>query len=214
MAHENLLDCLIVGGGAAGLTAAVYLGRYRRRALLLDAGDSRLQRIPRTRNVAGFPDGIEGAELLRRMQEHARRYGVPTVRTEVQRLAKLEDGTFRAESADGTWRARFLLLATGARDVEPAIEGLHAALQAGQVRFCPVCDGFETQGQRVAVLGRAGHGLREALFVSGFGNTVTWLAMATQDEVDAPGLAQLREAGVRLADSPPHRIECGVGARG
>jgi thioredoxin reductase (NADPH) len=128
----------------------------------------------------------------------------------VQRIEKADDGSFLAESAEGRWRARFVLLATGARDVEPEIEGLQGAMQAGQVRYCPVCDGFETQGQRVAVLGRAGHGLRESLFVCGFGNQVTWLAMATQDEVDAAGLAQLREAGVRIADSPPRRIACGV----
>jgi len=210
MRHEEVIDCLIVGGGAAGLTAAVYLGRYRRRVLLLDGGASRLQKIPLTRNVPGFPEGIEGPELLRRMQEHARRYGVTTTRTEVQRLAQLADGTFRADSAEGRWRARFVLLATGARDVEPEIEGLHEAMQAGQVRYCPVCDGFETQGQRVAVLGRSGHGLRESLFLSGFGNQVTWLAMATQDEVAAGELARLRAAGVRLADSPPQRIECGL----
>jgi thioredoxin reductase (NADPH) len=210
MSEADTLDCLIVGGGAAGLTAAVYLGRYRRRALVLDCGGSRLQWIPRTRNVPGFPDGIEGPELLHRMQEHAGKYGVPTTRTEVQRLRKLDDGCFLAESAQGEWRARFVLLATGARDVEPEIDGLRDATRAGQVRYCPVCDGFETQGQRVAVLGRAGHGLREALFISGFGNEVTWLAMATQDEVDQGELARLREAGVRLAESPPHRIECGV----
>jgi thioredoxin reductase (NADPH) len=210
MQHEEIIDCVVVGGGAAGLTAAVYLGRYRRRALVLDAGGSRLQKIPRTRNVPGFPDGIEGPLLLRRMQEHARRYGVPMMHTEVQRLEKLKDGTFLAESAQGRWRARFVLLATGARDIEPEIEGLQQATLAGQVRYCPVCDGFETQGQRVAVLGRAGHGLRESLFVCGFGNEVTWLAMASQDEVEPDGLARLREAGVRLADSPPVRIECGV----
>jgi thioredoxin reductase (NADPH) len=210
MLHEELLDCLIVGGGAAGLTAAVYLGRYRRRALVLDCGGSRLRKIPRTRNVPGFPDGIEGPELLRRMQEHARRYGVPTTHTEVQRVEQLDDGSFRATSAQGSWRARFVLLATGARDVEPEIEGLQGATEAGQVRYCPVCDGFETQGQRVAVLGRAGHGLRESLFISGFGNEVTWLAMATQDEVAPDDLARLREAGVRIAGSPPLRIACGV----
>ncbi|GAB3763947.1 NAD(P)/FAD-dependent oxidoreductase [Ramlibacter monticola] len=210
MSQDEILDCLVIGGGAAGLTAAVYLGRYRRRALVLDAGGSRLAKIPRTRNVPGFPEGIEGPELLRRMQEHARIYGVPTTHTEVRRIEKLEDGSFRAESDRGQWRARFVLLATGARDVEPEIDGLHEAMQAGQVRFCPVCDGFETQGQRVAVLGRAGHGLHESLFISGFGNEVTWLAMATQEEVDPRELARLRDAGVRLADSPPHRIDCGV----
>jgi thioredoxin reductase (NADPH) len=207
---DEVLDCLIIGGGAAGLTAAVYLGRYRRRALILDAGGSRLQWIPRSRNVPGFPDGIEGPQLLARMRKHASKFGVPTVQTTVQRLQQLPGGGFLAESADGQWRARFAIVATGARDQEPEIDGIAAATKAGQVRYCPICDGFETQGKRVAVLGRSGHGLRESLFISGFGNQVTWLAMATQEEVELPELAQLRQAGVRIAESPPHRIACGV----
>jgi thioredoxin reductase (NADPH) len=211
---DQQLDCLIIGGGAAGLTAAVYMGRYRRRALILDNGGSRLQWIPRTRNLAGFPDGIEGPELLARMREHARKYGVPTQQTTVERLQRRDDGSFRAESDDGAWHARFVILATGARDVEPEIDGMAAAIQAGQVRYCPVCDGYETQGQRVAVLGRAGHGLRESLFIANWARELTWLAMATQDEVDPSELAQLREAGVCIAASPPLRIECGVDGAG
>jgi len=207
---QELLDCLVIGGGAAGLTAAVYLGRYRRRALILDAGGSRLQKIPRTRNVPGFPDGIEGPELLARMREHAQRYGVATEHVTVERLCRQADGAFRAEAGDRHWLARFVILATGATDVEPAIDGIAAALKAGQVRYCPICDGFETQGQRVAVLGRAGHGLRESLFVSGFGNQVTWLSMETQQDVDPASLASLRTAGVRIAEAPPHSITCGV----
>ena len=207
---EELLDCLIVGGGAAGLTAAVYMGRYKRRTLVLDDGGSRLNLIPRTRNVPGFPDGIEGPELLRRLQQQAARYGVVPQRARVERLQRLPEGGFRAESADGAWRARFVILATGARDVEPDIDGIRDATQAGQVRYCPICDGYETQGLRVAVLGRAGHGLRESLFISNWAGELTWLAMATQEEVDPSDLARLREAGVRIADSPPRRIECGV----
>lgn len=211
---DEPFDCLIIGGGAAGLTAAVYMGRYRRRAVVLDSGDSRLQWIPRTRNVPGFPDGIEGPELLQRLRQQAARYGVPTEHVSVERLLRHADGSFTAEASGRQWRGRFVLLATGARDVRPDIDGLADAMKAGQVRFCPVCDGFETQGQRVAVLGRAGHGLRESLFISGFGNEVTWLAMETQEEVDQPELAKLREAGVRVAESAPHRIDCGVGGRG
>lgn len=207
---EELLDCLIVGGGAAGLTAAVYMGRYKRRTLVLDDGGSRLNLIPRTRNVPGFPDGIEGPELLRRLQQQAARYGVVPQRTRVERLQRLPEGGFRAESADGAWRARFVILATGARDVEPEIDGIRDATQADQVRYCPICDGYETQGLRVAVLGRAGHGLRESLFIANWAGELTWLAMATQEEVDPSELARLREAGVRIADSPPRRIECGV----
>lgn len=207
---DERLDCLVVGGGAAGLTAAVYLGRYKRRALLLDDGGSRLQWIPRTRNVPGFPDGIEGPELLRRLRTHAAKYGTATVRTRVERLRKLDDGSFRAESPDGRWRARFVLLATGARDAEPEIDGIQAAIRAGQVRYCPVCDGYETQGLRVAVLGRADHGLRESLFLSNWANELTWLAMSTQQEVAPADLAQLRAAGVRIAESAPRSIDCGV----
>ena len=210
MPEEQLLDCLIIGGGAAGLTAAVYLGRYKRRALILDAGHSRLQRIPRTRNVPGFPDGIEGRELLARMREHARKYGTPTEEATVERLQRLEDGSFRAEAGGRAWRARHVILATGACDIEPEIDGIQDAMLAGQVRYCPICDGFETQGQRVAVLGRSGHGLRESLFISGFDNQVTWRAMATHEDVDPAQLAELRKAGVRLADSPPRRIDCGL----
>lgn len=207
---DERLDCLVVGGGAAGLTAAVYLGRYKRRALLLDDGGSRLQWIPRTRNVPGFPDGIEGPELLQRLRTHAAKYGTATVRTRVERLQKLDDGSFHAESPDGRWRARFVLLATGARDAEPEIEGIQAAIKAGQVRYCPVCDGYETQGLRVAVLGRAGHGLRESLFLSNWANELTWLAMSTQQEVAPADLAELRAAGVRIAGSAPRSIDCGV----
>jgi len=210
MTDEPLLDCLVIGGGAAGLTAAVYFGRYRRKVLVLDDDDSRLKWIPRTRNVLGFPDGIEGPDLLERMREHARRYAVPTERVRVEALRKEADGSFVAEGGGRSWRARFALLATGARDVVPEVEGLRDGLQAGQVRFCPVCDGFETQGQKVAVLGQGGHGVRESLFISGFGNEVTWLAMASQEDVALAELAQLRAAGVRIAESAPRLIACGA----
>ena len=65
------LDCLIVGGGPAGLTAAIYLARFRRRFVLVDAGRSRAAWIPVSHNHPGFPDGIEGEELLRRMRAQA-----------------------------------------------------------------------------------------------------------------------------------------------
>jgi thioredoxin reductase (NADPH) len=207
---DELLDCLIVGGGVAGLTAAVYMGRYKRRALMVDDDRSRLKLIPRTRNVPGFPDGIEGPELLARLRAQAARYDVPVARARIERVQRLPDGSFRAQAGDQAWHARFLLLATGARDVEPEIEGVVEATRAGQVRYCPICDGYETEGKRVAVLGRAGHGMRESLFLANWGNEITWLSMATQEEVGAADLARLRAAGVRIADSPPHRIDCGV----
>ena len=80
----DVLDCVVVGGGPGGLTAAIYLGRFRRRFVVLDAGDSRLDWIPVSHNHPGFPDGVPGPELLARMREQAERYGA-----EIRRLMAL-----------------------------------------------------------------------------------------------------------------------------
>lgn len=211
MSQKDWLDCLIIGGGAAGLTAAVYMGRYRRRALVVDAGASRLALIPRSRNVPGFPDGIAGHELLERLRAQAAQFGVPAQQGCVDRLDPVGEEGFVVRVGARSWRARFVLLATGARDVEPQVLGLPDALKLGQVRYCPICDGYETQGQRVAVLGRGEHGLRESIFVAGFGNTVTWLSLQTQQDMTPQALAKLRAAGVRIAERVPHRIGCEPG---
>ena len=96
----------------------------------------------------------------------------------MERLSPMPDGAFEAVAGSRRLRARKVLLATGARDVEPDLPGLAPSLKTGHVRYCPVCDGYETKGQRVAVLGKEIHGLRESVFVAGFGNQVTWLSMA------------------------------------
>lgn len=207
---NHLLDCLVVGGGPGGLTAAVYLARFKRSCLVVDADDSRLKRIAKTRNVLGFPDGIAGSELLQRVREHAARYQVPVESGCVGTLAPLAGGGFEARDGGRSWRARTVVLATGALDVEPEVEDLEQGLQHALVRYCPVCDGFETQGRRVAVLGKAGHGQREAAFVAGFGNEVTWLSMQTQHTVGEQEVERLRRR-MRIADQAPRRIRCAPG---
>ncbi len=202
---DELLDCLVIGGGVAGLTAAMYLARFRRRVLVVDAGRSRLWMIPKSRNVLGFPDGVTGSDLLERLQAHAARFDVQQVQGRIDRLEREGDG-FVAHSGDQVFRARKVILATGAWDIVPEIDNLEPSLQSGQVRFCPVCDGFETQGQRVAVMGREVHGLREAAFVSGFGNQVTWLSMGSLQAVPPAELARLHELEVDIVDSPPRAI--------
>ena len=207
---DDLLDCLVVGAGPAGLTAAVYLARYRRRLLVVDGGDSRLKWIPRTRNVPGYPDGIGGTELLDRLREHAARYHVPVEQGRIE-VVEGGDGAFSARVAGRVVRARKVLLATGASDVEPELPGLRESLATGNVRFCPVCDGFETQRRRVAVLGRDLHGVRESLFVAGFDNQVTWLSLGTHGNVSPEDLTRLRERNVLIAEQIPLHIRCDPG---
>ncbi|MBL0420004.1 NAD(P)/FAD-dependent oxidoreductase [Ramlibacter sp. AW1] len=202
------LDCLVIGGGPAGLTAAVYLARYRRTVQVVDAGESRLNKIPRTRNVLGFPDGIDGPSLLDRLRQHAARYGIEPWCARATALERDAQGFFVATVDGREVSARTVILCTGAQDVEPGIDGWREGLQRGQVRYCPVCDGFETQHQRVAVLGREGHGLREAIFVAGFDNEVTWLSMGSRREVGADELRRLADCGVRIANGVPREIRC------
>jgi thioredoxin reductase (NADPH) len=92
-------DCLIIGGGPAGLAAATYLGRFCRRVLLVDAGNSRARAIPESHNYPGFDKGISGPKLLNIMHQQARQYGAVMVSGMVTSLTRNGDG-FRA-SADG-----------------------------------------------------------------------------------------------------------------
>lgn len=207
-----MLDCLVIGGGPGGLTAAIYLARFRRNCLVVDAGHSRLNLIAWTRNVLGFPDGIAGTDLLARIQQHAARFNVPVTAGCVQALAALDGGGFEASDGHNRWQARTVVLATGAVDVAPEMENLEHGVKQALVRYCPVCDGYETQGRRVAVLGMWEHGQREAAFVAGFDNQVTWLSMETGQAVAPQELARLKQCGVSIADRPPRRIRCVPGA--
>src|SRR3954468_13339814 len=134
---EPILDCLIVGGGPAGLTAAIYLARFHLDVLVVDGGKSRAAWIPCTRNVSGFPDGIEGAELLRRMREQACKYGAKIETEFVTKLERDGDRVFVATWGSGAARARTVLLATGVTNRRPPMdEELHAdALARGLVRY-------------------------------------------------------------------------------
>src|ERR1700759_411971 len=111
--NEPILDCLIIGRGPAGLTAALSLARFHLEILVVDGGKSRAAWIPCTRNHAGYPDGIKGTELLQRMRDQACKYGA---KIETEFVTKLErdakTGLFAATWGSGCAQARSVLLAT------------------------------------------------------------------------------------------------------
>lgn len=86
------LDCLIVGGGPAGLTAAIYLARFHLHVSVVDEGGSRALLILKSLNVPGFPDGISGQDLLARMREHARRYGADLIEGRIDDIRRTPSG--------------------------------------------------------------------------------------------------------------------------
>lgn len=159
-------DCVVIGGGPAGLTAAIYLGRFRRPTLVIDAGDPRAGWIPTSHNHPGFPQGVNGGELIGLMQGQARIYDAEIRQDEVTRLTHDEgSGVFTLQTGQGEVQAANVILATGVKDVQPDILGLYAGTQRGLIRWCPICDGYEVTGRRVAVIGKDQHGAAEIEFL-------------------------------------------------
>jgi thioredoxin reductase (NADPH) len=174
----DLIDCLVVGAGPAGLTAALYLGRFHRRTLVADAGHSRARYIERSHNFPGFPDGIPGPELLGRLRRQVEDVNGRFLDAEVTAIARHPDGGFLASTADSTIRARTVLIATGVVDKAPLLPGLDQVMRRGLLRQCPICDGHEHSGQRIAVLGDGPHAQREAVFISHFSRPVILVGLA------------------------------------
>jgi thioredoxin reductase (NADPH) len=200
---EPDLDCLIIGGGPAGLTAAIYLARFHLKLRVVDAGRSRASLIPCTHNHAGFPDGISGAELIERMKAQAQKYGAAIETGRVTRLEAIAGG-FEAEYGAGPVTARTVLLATGVANRRPPMdEDLHdEALARGLIRYCPICDGYEVTDRKVGVIGSGRHGIAEAVFLRGYTADVTLIAPDRAHELAEADRATLAEAGIATVDGP------------
>jgi thioredoxin reductase (NADPH) len=196
-----MLDCLIVGGGPAGLTAAIYLARYRRRALVIDEGKSRAALIPESHNYPGFK-GIAGPDLLARLRDQALLYGAALERGNVTTLDRRADGGFVATCGSREILARSILLATGLIDARPQIDGLSDGVYSGAVRFCPICDGFEAIDLRVGVMGDVAEAAKKALFLRTYTQQVVLFAIDGELNTPAEMRQQLSEAGVKMAGKP------------
>ncbi len=201
--QNDSLDCLIIGAGPAGLTAALYLSRYLRNIAVVDSGHSRAALIPVSHNYPGFADGISGACLLQRLREQAGRYGVRVREGEVTELLRGDD--FVATIGADRIRARTVLLATGVLDRQPDIASsvdMRAATLAGFVRWCPVCDGYEVVDRNIGLIAPLDCGAAHALFLRSYSRQVTWIVAPGSGTLAAPERQRLRDAGVRIEETP------------
>jgi thioredoxin reductase (NADPH) len=193
-----IYDCLIVGAGPAGLTAATYLGRYRRSVALFDAGPSRAALIPETHNHPAF-SGISGEALLARLRSQTEEYGASIFPDAVVGLQK-GDGCFTGRTSGEEFRARRVLLCSGIRDVPPEVPGLDPAVRHSVVRYCPICDGYEASDLRIAVYGPLDQALGKALFLRTYSRDVT--VVPNVEVAGGDDLERLSAAAVTVARSP------------
>ncbi|WP_230285528.1 NAD(P)/FAD-dependent oxidoreductase [Deinococcus sp. 23YEL01] len=171
--QADLLDVVIVGAGPAGLSAALTLGRSRRRVLLLDGGPPRNAPVGAAHGLL-TRDGMHPADLkAQALANLARTVGADghVVRREVRRDP---DGAFAVRVGQDWHRTRVLLFATGVRDVLPAVPGLRERWGQG-VYHCPYCDGWEHEGRALAVYGCGQSAHHLALTVRAWSDRVTLL---------------------------------------
>jgi protein-L-isoaspartate(D-aspartate) O-methyltransferase len=203
---SDMVDCLIIGGRPAGLTAAIYLARYRRDILLVDDGQSRARLIPESHNYPGFT-GISGLDLLAALRKQAERYGARLRQLRVDGLQREADGTFLARVGSDRIAATRVLLATGIVDEAPAHPGLREVIYRGAIRFCPICDGYEAMDRRVGVLGRLDTACKKALFLRTYTPDVVLLLTDAPKNADEDQARLLREARIAIPREPVVDVE-------
>lgn len=167
-----MYDILIIGGGPAGLTAAIYAARAGKRTAILEreAAGGQIVSAPLVENYPGAPS-VSGAELAGRMRAQAEALGAELLYTEAAGLEKTQTG-FRVLCTDGTREARTVILATGASHRRLGLPGEELLTGCG-VSYCALCDGAFYEGADVAVVGGGETALQDALFLASTCRSVT-----------------------------------------
>jgi len=204
----HMFDVVVVGGGPAGLSAALMLGRCRRRVLVCDLGQPRNRR---SRALHGYlsRDGVAPARLTELGREELTKYGVEFRCIGVAGAEPSTDG-FRVSLSDGGAEvARYLLIATGVVDALPAIPGLEACYGLS-VFHCPYCDGWEWTDRRLVALGSGAAGAGLALGLRTWSREV--VLCTNGRPFDARGRDRLQRNGIAVRTAPIERLEHGDGA--
>ena len=196
-----VLDCLIIGGGPGGLTAAIYLRRFHRNIMLIDKGESRLSLIPVSHNYPGFPEGVQGTALLQSLRDQLGRAGGEVTQGEVTSMGR-DEKSFYADWTGGRVRAHKVIMATGIVDIGLPTENWRAAVRHGAIRLCPICDGYDVTDRRIAIVCGQDNRVPHARFMRTFSADITLMLPQDAPPLSEEEKTQLREAGVAWLETP------------
>jgi thioredoxin reductase (NADPH) len=194
--EKRSAEVIVLGGGLAGLSAAVYLGRARRDTLVIDSGKSMARWEPDVQNYLGFPDGISGVELLKCSRAQARRYHARFFRDEIVRASRTSHG-FQLKGRKGSFKCHTLLLATGIFHIPPDIPGIRPCL-GHSMFFCKDCDGYRVQGKDIAIYGWSNETVKYALGMMLYSPCVTIVTDGRAPRWDAKHARWIRDYKVPL----------------
>lgn len=207
----TMYDCIIVGGGPAGISAGIYLGRFMRSVLLFDRPGGRTTYNQLNENYLGFPRGIHARELMRRARKQAERFHVQFREDDVCEVQIRDDArTFRVVLEDGEETARSIIFATGVTDSWPPFPGVERYI-GKSIFWCITCDGFQARDKRVVVLGNSSEAATTALQLLNYTDQVTFLASEPEFKVSAEKQEELHDNNIPIRFG---RIVKADGARG
>lgn len=201
---SELFDCIIVGGGPAGLSAALYMGRMRRSVLVIDSDEGRSNWHQVNRNYLGFADGIHATSLREIGREQASRYGARFMAGKVTEARADVTGSaprFHVRTDSGEeCVSRTVILATGVRDRFPEFEGSDACI-GKSIFWCIICDGYEAIDKNIVVLGHGSRAGSLALELLLFTPHVTLVSWDGTLDLEGQKLRTLREHNINVYDS-------------
>lgn len=214
MPKEPLYDCLIVGGGPAGLSAAIYMGRFLRKVLVLDEGRGRSSFAQVNENYLGFPDGIKVRELRDLGQKQAERFGVKCIPCQVEKFEEPEPGKpFRAVTSEGSFAGKTVILCCGVRDIWPNLPGVEDYV-GKSLFWCITCDGFRALDKRVVCFGANDEAATTACQFLLYTRDVTFVHEPDKLVCSEEQLTKMKSHAVKLVcgtpsgvDGSPDRIE-------
>jgi thioredoxin reductase (NADPH) len=208
--HKNEYDCAVVGGGPAGLSAALYMGRMRRSVIVIDDHEGRSTWHQVNRNYLGFPDGIHASKLREVGRQQVEKYDVTFLSATAEEVRAEGEGRerrFHFKTTKGPVTSRTVILATGVNDHFPEFEGSMACI--GRSMFwCIICDGYETIDKRIVVLGHDERAASLALELLVFTDKVTMVSWDKPFDITPERLSKLKEHGVRVYDSTCAIYQC------
>lgn len=195
-----IYDCVIIGGGIAGLQAAIQLGRYKHKVLVIDSGDGRSALCQSYHNILGYPNGVSGLKLREIGRQQAEDLGVEFILAKAEKVEN-QGNVFSVFLQNGEARkGKRLLLATGVLDRVPPFPKIYPCL-GKSVYVCPDCDGFEVRDQRVVVIGSGVVGANMALTLSYWTDEIIYINHEAGDIPDEL-LNKISQQGIQYISKP------------
>jgi thioredoxin reductase (NADPH) len=197
-------QCIIVGGGIAGLQAAIQLGRYMHRVLVIDSADGRSTLCHSYHNILGYPNGVSGQHLREMGKSHAAELGIEFLQDKVVSTKELDEGFQIVTTTGATFMTKRILLATGVMDRIPPLPKLYPCLGIS-IYVCPDCDGYEVKDKKTIIIGSGRTGVGMAKTLSYWTKKLVYINHE-QQPIDKSDMQWMKDHHVDYIDNPIKQV--------